>query len=81
MGLTSQHEREVRAARTQGFGNRTRGAHRVNTRVRTLAPRFNPEADFICECGCSQLVRLSIEEYDALEGAPVYGDGHPLSAA
>ena len=51
--------------------------HALNARVRQLAVAFGPDADFVCECGCFELVRLTIEEYDALNGAPVYCDGHP----
>ena len=55
--------------------------HAVNKRVRELAAGVNPDADFICECGCFQFVRLTIEEYDALNGALVYSDGHPPKPA
>ena len=55
--------------------------HAVNKRIRELAAAFNPDADYICECGCFEFVRLTIEQYDALSGAPVYRDGHPLRPA
>jgi hypothetical protein len=56
--------------------------HAVNERIRELSQTFSSgahAADFVCECGCSQFVRLSFERYDALRGAPVYVGGHPNS--
>jgi hypothetical protein len=31
---------------------------------------------FFCECGCFEPGELTIAEYDALEGEPIYLDGH-----
>ena len=53
----------------------------VNKRVRVPAADYSPDTDFICECGCFQFVRISNEEYDALNGALVYSDGHPPKPA
>jgi hypothetical protein len=54
--------------------------HAVNQRIRELAA-LSPDADFVCECGCFQFVRFTIERYDALDDGPVYVDGHPLRPA
>ena len=35
---------------------------------------------FFCECGCGEVVLLTIAEYDALNGEPLYRPGHPLAA-
>jgi hypothetical protein len=35
---------------------------------------------FFCECGCGDVVLLTIAEYDALDGNPVYRPGHPIAA-
>ena len=50
----------------------------MNQRLRALvverpaAPGADPRVAFACECGCLAPVRLTIEEYDALEGRPVF---------
>jgi hypothetical protein len=57
--------------------------HAVNDRIRELSETFtvpaDGEAEFVCECGCSTFLTLTLQRYDALHGAPVYAIGHPLS--
>jgi hypothetical protein len=64
-------------------------ARQVNARIRELCARLDPEriepVAFLCECGCVALpgtlayVALTPAEYDALGGAPIYAQGHPVT--
>lgn len=64
-------------------------ARQVNTRIRELCGRLDPERKepvaFVCECGCLTFrgelayVALTPAQYDALGGAPLYAPGHPVS--
>jgi hypothetical protein len=55
---------------------------KLNTRVREVIELLphdgNYLLDFYCECGCCDSVRLTIAEYDALKGKPVFRAGHPV---
>jgi hypothetical protein len=59
--------------------------HELNTRIREVGEQLLDEddytLDFYCECGCWQMVQLTMSEYDALEGAPVYRAGHPATSS
>jgi hypothetical protein len=66
-------------------------ARQVNTRIRELCARLDPERSepvaFVCECGCLTFrgalayVPLTPAAYDALAGAPLYAPGHGVSSA
>jgi hypothetical protein len=69
----------------QASGNpaakRSETVRRLNAQLRKLMTflphdRHHPFT-FYCECGCCEPGQLSTAEYDALEGQPVYLDGHP----
>lgn len=57
----------------------------LNTRVREIIKRLPHQRDyslaFFCECGCSEPVQLTIDQYDALEGKAVLRAGHPVPTA
>jgi hypothetical protein len=54
----------------------------VNHYIRDLAAKLDPRNDsnwqFVCECGCSERVGLSLARYDALrdDGEAVLASGH-----
>jgi hypothetical protein len=54
--------------------------HKLNVQLRELL-KWLPHDDarsytFFCECGCCEPGELTIPEYDALEGDPIYLEGH-----
>jgi hypothetical protein len=58
----------------------TSAVHKLNVQLRKLL-EWLPHADaraytFYCECGCFEPGELTVEEYDALEGKPIYLDAH-----
>lgn len=56
----------------------------LNVEIRSASARFPGEEDvpleFYCECGCWRTVELTLADYDALEGKPVYLREHPASS-
>lgn len=58
---------------------------KLNTRVREIIERLPHQSDysleFFCECGCCEPVKLTIGQYDALGGKPVYRAGDPAPRA
>jgi hypothetical protein len=59
---------------------RTAPASAANAQIRQVVERLPHDAgyslQFFCECGCGEPVLLTIAEYDALVGGPVYRNGH-----
>lgn len=58
----------------------TSAVHRLNVQLRKIL-KWLPHDEgrpftFYCECGCFEPGELTIPEYDALEGKPVYLEGH-----
>jgi hypothetical protein len=55
--------------------------HRLNMQLRKILewlPRDDSRSySFFCECGCYEPGELTTAEYDALEDAPIYLEGHP----
>jgi hypothetical protein len=55
-------------------------APEINRRIRRLIEPFtqgdSPSVryPFVCECGCTGQVRLTLAEFDAADG--IYADGH-----
>jgi hypothetical protein len=64
-------------------------ARQVNTRIRELCARLDPDRTepvaFICECGCLgsrgelAYVALTPAEYDGLDGAAIFAPGHAFT--
>jgi hypothetical protein len=54
--------------------------HQLNAQLRAIVkwlPRDDARSySFFCECGCYEPGELTAAEYDALEGKPIYLDGH-----
>ena len=58
----------------------TSAVHKLNVQLRKIL-NWLPHDDarpytFFCECGCYEPGELTIPEYDALEGQPIYLEGH-----
>jgi hypothetical protein len=64
-------------------GQRSEAVRKLNTQVRNVIEWLphgeGTSLDFFCECGCCEPVELTIAEYDALDGEPVYRAGHPAT--
>ncbi len=69
-----------RRARGDPAAERSETVRKLNTQLRKLIKWLPHDRDypynFYCECGCCEPVQLTIEEYDALAGRPVYLAGH-----
>jgi hypothetical protein len=67
---------------TQPSGDleRSEAVRRLNAQLREIMKWLPHDCDhpytFFCECGCCEPGQLTIAEYDALEGQPIYLDGH-----
>jgi hypothetical protein len=72
-----------RRASGEPAAERAEPARKLNMQVRKIIERLPHDddysLDFFCECGCCEPVRLTIAEYDALEGKPAYLAGHPAA--
>jgi hypothetical protein len=64
---------------------RAEAARRVNAQIRRVIERLPHDGEhsmqFACECGCGDAVLLTIAEYDALKGRPLYRSSHQLSGS
>jgi hypothetical protein len=59
---------------------RSETVRKLNAQIRKLTKWESHDNDyfyvFFCECGCCEPVRLTIAEFDGLEGKTVYRAGH-----
>jgi len=59
---------------------RSETVRNLNTQLRKLIKWLPHDSDyectFFCECGCCEPLQLTVAEYDALAGRPVYVAGH-----
>jgi hypothetical protein len=62
---------------------RSEAVRKLNSQVRKVIECLPHDAGtslhFFCECGCGEPVQLTIAEYDALDGEPVYRASHPAT--
>ena len=53
----------------------------LRSAIEPLPQARNHSLQFFCECGCGDIVFLTVAEYDALDGKAVCRPGHPSTAA
>lgn len=72
---------ELGPSAPEAVPERVEAARNANAQLRRVIERLPHDSGhsirFLCECGCGDAVLLTIAEYDALNGRPLYRSGHP----